>query len=167
MTSFMHKTAMEFARTAVPQPLMTPPPAFRRWEVFVVANGGCMLFLFIGVGGAMGALARHGLITWINSRAGTAFPWGTLTVNLIGSFLIGALMGYVGTSPMSPALRTLLAVGLLGSFTTFSTYALETVSLVRDGFAMRAAIYAFGSLVLGAAAVCAGLFSVVQSVGAR
>jgi CrcB protein len=123
-----------------------------------------MLLLFIGLGGAVGALARHGLITWVDSWAGTTFPWGTLTVNVTGSFLIGLLMGYVEVTPMSPALRTLLAVGLLGSFTTFSTYALETVALVRDGFAMRAALYSFGSLALGAVAVCAGLFGVVQSV---
>ena len=122
-----------------------------------------MLLFFIAAGGAAGALARHGLAHWINGWAGVALPWGTLAVNAVGSFLIGVLMGYVETSPLSPAVRTLLAVGLIGSFTTFSTYAFETVTLFRDGHALRAAIYAFGSIAIGAVAVCAGLFGVLTA----
>jgi CrcB protein len=126
-----------------------------------------MLLLFIAAGGAVGALARHGLVAWVHGWAGASVPWGTFAVNTIGSFLIGGLMGYVETSPLSPTLRTVLAVGLLGSFTTFSTYAFETVTLVRDGQALRAVLYSFGSLAIGGAAVCAGLFVVLASAGAK
>lgn len=120
-----------------------------------------MLLLFIAAGGAIGALTRHGLVTWIDGPVGTTVPWGTFVVNAMGSLLIGVLMGYVETAPLSPSTRTFLAVGLLGSFTTFSTYAFETVTLLRDGHASRAIAYSLGSVTVGVAAVCAGLFTVL------
>lgn len=120
-----------------------------------------MLLFFIAAGGAIGALTRHGLIAWIDGEVGRMVPWGTFAVNATGSLLIGVLMGYVETAPLSATTRTFLAVGLLGSFTTFSTYAFETVTLLRDGHAGRAIAYSFGSLAVGVAAVCTGLFTVL------
>lgn len=93
-----------------------------------------MRSIWIALGGALGTLARHGLTTWMLQRFGTAFPWGTLSVNVLGSFLIGALM-HVGLASelVSPGMRVTLATGVLGGFTTFSTFSYESVAYLRQG----------------------------------
>lgn len=116
-----------------------------------------MTLLYIAVGGAAGALARYGLAGWVHQRAGFAFPWGTLVVNVLGSLLIGFALRYFEAVRLSPDVRALVAVGILGGFTTFSTFSYETVALMQDGAWSRAASYAFGSLFLGIAAVFAGI----------
>lgn len=116
-----------------------------------------MIWLYIAAGGAVGAVARYGLGGWVHERAGFAFPWGTLVVNVVGSLLIGFALQYLEASRLAPEVRALIAVGVLGAFTTFSTFSYETVSLLEAGAWGRAAAYAFGSVLLGVLAVYAGI----------
>lgn len=92
---------------------------------------GKLAFIFLG--GALGALMRYGVSTGTHRIGGDSFPWGTLAVNLIGSFLIGALWGLFERIEVSQQMRHLLVTGMLGAFTTFSTYSLENLHLLRDG----------------------------------
>ncbi len=91
--------------------------------------------LFVAAGGALGALARYGVGTWLApASARTALPWGTIAVNLLGCLIIGVLMGMAQTRDgLSEGVRTFLMIGILGGFTTFSAFGLETVSLIRAG----------------------------------
>lgn len=89
------------------------------------------VLLAIAAGGALGALLRYGLSGLVQKLAGGAFPWGTLTVNVAGSLAIGICWELFNRVPASPALRGFVVVGLLGAFTTFSTFSLETVVLAR------------------------------------
>lgn len=116
-----------------------------------------MILLFLAAGGVLGTLARYGLTAWVHSRTGTEFPWGTLAVNVLGSFLLGFALRGSETAALSPEVRTLLTAGFCGAFTTFSTLSWETVALLQAGAWGRAAAYALGSLGLGIAAVYAGL----------
>ena len=115
-----------------------------------------MLYLYLALGGVLGTLARHALGGWVHSLTGADLPWGTLTVNLLGSLLLGFLMRLAEVAPVTPEVRALLTVGFCGAFTTFSTLSFETVALLQEGAPLRAALYAFGSLGLGVAAVVAG-----------
>lgn len=116
-----------------------------------------MTLLFVALGGALGATARWGLGGWVHAWAGAALPWGTLAVNLLGSFLLGFSFRYLEAVAVSPNLRILVTVGFLGAFTTFSTFSYETVALLQEGAWLRGAAYAGGSVVLGLAGVVAGL----------
>ncbi len=84
-------------------------------------------------GGGLGALLRYVISGMTYKILGSTFPWGTLIVNLMGSFLIGLLWAFSERVIIPPHLRTFLFIGLLGAFTTFSTYSLETAHLLRDG----------------------------------
>lgn len=117
-----------------------------------------MSLVFIGVGGFVGAIARYLIDGAISDRTGGAFPWGTLAVNLSGSFLIGLLFALViERAALSPDLRGPLMIGFIGSYTTFSTLALESWRMFEDGAWLAAAGNIAGSMVLGMAAVIAGL----------
>lgn len=116
-----------------------------------------MLYLYLAVGGAAGTLARHVLGGWVHAVAGAYLPWGTLVINLLGSFLLGFIVRATQVASVSPDLRTLLTVGFCGAFTTFSTFSYETVMLLQEGALARAALYALGSLLLGLVALWAGL----------
>lgn len=111
----------------------------------------------VAAGGALGALARYGASGWVHGWAGAWIPWGTLGVNVLGALLLGFGVGYLQGVPASPELRALVTVGFLASFTTFSTYAYETVALLREGAWVRAGLYSLGSLAVGIAAVAVGL----------
>lgn len=115
-----------------------------------------MLLVWIAIGGAAGALARYGLAGWVHDLAGAAFPWGTLAVNALGSFLLGLIVRYLEAIAATPELRGALAIGFLGAFTTFSTFSYETIGLLQGGDWGRAAAYAVASLFLGLAGVVAG-----------
>ncbi len=93
-----------------------------------------MRLLWICVGGAAGTAARYLLTNWSASSLGTRFPYGTLAVNIIGSFVIGVLM-HLGltTSTFSPTTRMALTTGVMGGFTTYSTFSFETVSYLQQG----------------------------------
>ena len=90
--------------------------------------------LAIATGGALGALLRYWTSLAVHSRLGTGFPYGTLTVNVIGSLLMGFLyIWFVDRLAMGPAMRGFLFIGVLGAFTTFSTFSLETLNLIESG----------------------------------
>jgi len=95
---------------------------------------------------------------WIHGLMGAAFPWGTFVVNVVGCFALGLLMPLLQASTATPEARAFMSVGLLGGFTTFSTFSFEAVALVRDGQWARASTYTFGSVGLGLAAAFAGLW---------
>jgi CrcB protein len=119
-----------------------------------------MVLFYLAVGGVVGTWARYGLGGWIHGVMGSTFPWGTLGVNLVGSFVLGLVIRLAELSPLSPEVRGLLTIGFCGAFTTFSTFTYETVALLQAREWTRAALYAFGSLGLGLVAVAAGLFLV-------
>jgi CrcB protein len=114
--------------------------------------------LLIGLGGALGAIARYLVSTWAAGRFGTGFPYGTFFINISGSFLIGfVLTVVVDQVSTSSAVRLLIATGFLGAYTTFSTFAFETVALFRQGDTRPALINALGSAALGVSGAMAGI----------
>lgn len=115
-----------------------------------------MLLLYLMLGGAAGGAARYALAGWIYRRTGADFPWGTLVVNLLGSFTLGLVLPLVELRDAHAGWRALLTVGFLGAFTTFSTFSYEAAMLLREGEWRRAAAYVLGSLGLGLAAIAAG-----------
>lgn len=116
-----------------------------------------MLYAYLAVGGMLGTLARFALGGLVQNSTGAAFPWGTLGVNLLGSFLLGLAVRGAELTYVSPELRGMITIGFCGAFTTFSTYTYETVALMNDGAWSRALIYAFGSLGTGLLAIALGL----------
>ncbi len=92
-----------------------------------------MQYLFIAVGGAVGAVLRYLVSGWAFAILGEGFPWGTFVVNIIGSFLIGFLWQLFEYVPVSPNMRSMIFIGGLGAFTTFSTFAFESLNLFRAG----------------------------------
>ncbi len=112
----------------------------------------------VALGGAFGALARYLMVGRVAHWLGAGFPFGTLTVNVLGSFLMGVLIDLMALvwSP-SPELRALLTVGLLGSFTTFSALSLETLLLFEGGAPGQAALYALASVLLSLIGIFAGM----------
>lgn len=112
----------------------------------------------VAFGSAAGAVCRYELARRVIGRFGDAFPWGTLLVNVLGCALAGLLLGAaLLPAPSWPYL--LLVVGFVGSFTTVSSFGLETVLLVRRGRRARAALYAAGSLLGGVGAVGVGFLA--------
>jgi CrcB protein len=113
-----------------------------------------LLILF----GAAGTLARYGLQGLVQERTGAGFPSGTLTVNLVGCFLLGGLAEYALTHlTIPPEWRFGITVGFCGAFTTFSTFSWETAKMFEDGEWTRAAIYLATSIVGGLVAVICGM----------
>ncbi|MEV0595599.1 fluoride efflux transporter CrcB [Nonomuraea cavernae] len=118
-----------------------------------------MAIIMVLIGGALGAMSRYALDRYVKQRAGRAFPWGTLVVNLLGAGFLGALHGGgAGTE-----VEALLGTGYCGALTTFSTFELDTVHLIRDGAYGKAAVNAVGSLVLGFAAFAA-CYAIVRAL---
>lgn len=119
--------------------------------------------LLVIAGGGIGAGLRHGVNLGAARWLGTEFPWGTLTVNVVGSFLIGVLAAWFafrGDSYATQSLRLFLTTGILGGFTTFSAFSLDFALLFERGDAMLAAIYVVASVALSLVAIFAGLWLV-------
>jgi CrcB protein len=112
--------------------------------------------VFVALGGACGALARYGAGRLVASLVEHPFPLGTWTVNLVGCFLIGMTVPLFGQLSGAERARFFLVVGFLGSFTTFSTFSLDTMALWGDGHGGLALLNAVGSLVCGLILVAAG-----------
>ena len=126
-----------------------------------------MSYLWIAVGGALGSMARYWLATSIALWTGSEFPWGTLAINVIGSFVIsffGLLTGRFPPFAVPPQARLFVTVGLCGGFTTFSSFSLQTVELARTGQPFRAATYVAASVTCCLAACAAGLVA-AQALG--
>jgi CrcB protein len=114
----------------------------------------------VAVGSALGGVARYLIGSWFLARFGVGFPWGTFFINVTGSFLIGfvAELALSRAYGVTPLVRLFTATGILGGYTTFSTYSLETANLMSQGSAPTAMLYAGGSAVAGVAGVFAGQF---------
>ena len=116
-----------------------------------------MIYVLAAVGGALGALARWALAEAL-PHSPAAWPWSTLLVNLLGCLLIGMLLAILlARFPRSPWLRPFLAVGVLGGFTTYSTFAVDVVRMTGAGRPVLAVAYVLASVLGGVAAVVAGL----------
>jgi fluoride exporter len=115
-----------------------------------------MQWIWIALGGALGSVARHLAQSRIQASQAGQFPLGTLSVNLIGSAIIGMLAGWFLANPVSPTLRLFLIVGILGGFTTFSSFSLDALNLLRDGQVRTALYYVLASNLGGMALACGG-----------
>jgi CrcB protein len=113
----------------------------------------------VAIGAAVGGVARYLIGQVFAQKFGPGFPYGTLFINVTGSFLIG-VVAELATSRafgVTPLVRVFAATGILGGYTTFSTFSLDSLVLVSDGAALLAALYAAGSVALGLVAAYAGL----------
>ena len=112
----------------------------------------------VAAGGAAGSVFRFLIGSWFLQRAGPGFPWGTLVINVSGAFAIGIVLQLAQTRiGLNPYLRVFFATGILGGYTTFSTFAYETYLLGRDGLPMQSILYGFGSVVAAVAATVLGI----------
>jgi fluoride exporter len=116
-----------------------------------------LAYLWLALGGALGGAARYSLSGLVARRVGETFPWGTLAVNVIGSFALGLLLPVLDAHGPLTSIHALLTVGFLGAFTTFSTFAYEAVMLLQEGERARAGLYVCASLGLGLITITAGL----------
>lgn len=120
-------------------------------------------FLIVGLGGALGAMGRHGVNMASLKLMGPDFPYGTLTVNIAGGILIGLLAGcFAHFTSWSQELRLFLVVGVLGGFTTFSSFSLDTILLFEKGAYLPAVSYVTASFVLSLGGTVAGLWLIRQ-----
>jgi CrcB protein len=113
---------------------------------------------YVALGGILGTVARYALQGWVQTRFGaTTFPIGTLSINLIGSFVLGLIIRYAtGSTVVSPEVRGALTIGFCGAFTTMSTFSYETMALLRDRDYWYAGLYMGGTVFGCLAAVIAG-----------
>lgn len=120
-----------------------------------------MTILWVALGGALGSAARYLVNVWSGRFFGTDFPWHTLTVNVIGCFVMGLLVELMALKlNAGNDVRAFLTTGILGGFTTFSAFALDFALLVERKATGLAAVYAVGSVGLSLLAVFAGLYAV-------
>ncbi len=103
----------------------------------------------VGIGGAIGSMLRYWISTGIQGKFLSAFPFGTLCVNISGCFLIGVIYALAIRNNISPEWRFFLATGICGGYTTFSAFSYESLALLRGGELFYAAAYIGGSVVLG------------------
>ena len=117
------------------------------------------LIAAIAIGGAIGAVARHLVGVQMLRLLGSGFPWGTLTVNVVGSFAMGALVELMAIRwSVGPELRAFMTVGILGAFTTFSTFSLDIAVLGERGEVLPAGLYVLLSVGLSISALFFGLW---------
>lgn len=115
--------------------------------------------LLIAAGGSLGAVVRYGLSTFVYHVTSEVFPWGTLVINVTGSFLIGMFIELFDTAIIPAEWRSFMTIGFLGAYTTFSTYTLETVNLLRDGELRLATANIVASNFAGILFVVLGIYS--------
>ncbi|HXJ36004.1 MAG TPA: fluoride efflux transporter CrcB [Candidatus Eisenbacteria bacterium] len=116
-----------------------------------------MNYLLVGVGGFVGANARYIVGLWLATALGAAFPYGTMAVNLTGSFVAGVLLGVGDTRGLADESRLLLVTGFLGGYTTFSAFTVETMRLAEQS-GIAAGINVLASVGVGLVAAVAGLY---------
>lgn len=115
----------------------------------------------IGLGGGIGALLRHYLNGAVTGWLGTGFPYGILMINILGSLVMGALIGlFAQMGEIQQTLKAFLTVGVLGGFTTFSTFSLDAVLLLERGAYGAAALYIGGSVALSLGALIAAMWGI-------
>jgi fluoride exporter len=114
-------------------------------------------YVWIAIGGALGSIARYWVGSTVSGRLGSKFPYGTFVINLTACVIIGFVLTYLGRrADVNASWRFMIPVGFIGAYSTFSTYEWETLSTLRSGAFLLAALYALGSLLLGLIAVWAG-----------
>ena len=116
-----------------------------------------MIVVGLLLAGAVGALLRYEVELHVRRRLGPEFPWGTLVINVSGGFVLGLLTGLAAHHGISSGTLTVLGTGLLGAYTTFSTFTYETVRLLEDGRLGEAGVNVAVSVVVGFGAAAAGL----------
>jgi CrcB protein len=135
--------------------LLCGTPASRLIIIPIVVK---MNILIIGTGGFVGAILRYLVSGWAHRITGASFPYGTLTVNVIGSLLLGFFLVIAeGRFIISPQIRGFISIGLLGAFTTYSTYSFETIMLFKEMMYTQAILNITLNLVLGLFAVWIGI----------
>ncbi len=117
------------------------------------------ILLAIGAGSFIGGILRYLVSEAMRQRFASPFPYGTFLVNIIGCLLIGVALGLMERGNISGEWKLFMAVGLLGGFTTFSTFSLETITLIRDGQVYAALTYVFLSIALGLIATTSGFLA--------
>jgi len=115
-------------------------------------------FLAVAIGGSIGAILRYGVYLLFEKSENPTFPWSTLLVNLIGAFLIGLLWGIFNKFYIAPGYRLFIFVGILGSFTTFSTFAFDVFNLSREAGAKQLLTYIFATNLFGISLAFAGYY---------
>jgi len=125
-----------------------------------------MKLFYILAGGSIGAISRYALADLTHKLVESTYPIGTLMVNLTGSFVIGALFGLTELLTLSPNIRAFVFIGVLGSFTTFSSYSLETMNLFKDGELRSALLNILYNNVFGLILVFLGLLAAKALVNA-
>ena len=121
--------------------------------------------LVVAAGGALGAVARYLMMAGVGMWLGAGFPYGTLVVNVLGSIVFGALVEMMALVwNIGGDLRAFLVIGILGSFTTFSTFSLDAVVLFHRGDLVGTALYVLGSVVLAVVGFMAGMAAVRLAV---
>jgi len=116
------------------------------------------MIMYVALGGAVGAVGRYGVMSMVGAVAGIGFPYGTLSVNIIGSLILGIFIE-ISALAWSPSheIRTLVVVGVLGSFTTFSMFSLDVINLVTRGETISALIYIGSSVLFSIGAIWLGI----------
>ena len=114
-------------------------------------------YLWVGLGGFIGSVARYAVSVGVAAAPADRFPWATFAVNLLGCLLIGLLVGASAKASVSDPVRLFFVTGILGGFTTFSAFGLESLTLLRRGDTGLALVYILGSVLVGIAAVWLGL----------
>ncbi|MEO6894100.1 MAG: fluoride efflux transporter CrcB [Ginsengibacter sp.] len=115
------------------------------------------IILAVGLGSFIGGISRYLITLFIQNKFLSSFPYGTMFVNILGCFLIGAIYALSDKGNVSPVWRMFLATGVMGGFTTFSSFSNETVSMLRDAEYVPAFSYVGLSIVIGLAATFAGI----------
>ncbi len=117
-----------------------------------------MILLMVGLGGLVGAVLRYSASTWVQGLFEGGFPFGTLAVNVVGCLAIGLVVGYAdGRRPLNTEVQAFLMVGVLGGFTTFSAFGIDTINLLRGGDYFGGVMNVALQLGVGLAAVVVGL----------
>ena len=115
--------------------------------------------ILVAAGGALGALARYGVVLTVHRVLPATFPWGTFVVNCSGAFAIGLVFHLVDRSLVPSDVRSLVMIGFIGAYTTFSSFGLETIQLLRDGETVLAMVNVLATNILGIAFIAAGILS--------
>lgn len=118
-----------------------------------------MQWLAVALGGALGSMARYALSTWIFQISSHKFPYATLTVNVLGSFVMGILfVVIVERAALPQEMRSLLMIGFIGAFTTFSTFSLDALGLWQNGHLFMALIYTLATVILCLIAISSAIW---------
>lgn len=126
-----------------------------------------MQWIAVALGGAVGAMLRHGTATAVQVWSDGRLPYGTFVVNLVGSFVLGVLAGLVLHGSVRDDVRLFVGTGMMGALTTYSTFSLETVSLLGEGRLGAAALNAGGTLLVCGVATAVGLWLGRKLAGAQ